>query len=148
VLGPTFPNRSYLMAATSFGHLATNDSFPPFGGYKPITGTIFGLMEKGQVTWADYFQDFPQGGIFQPLDPDSLLLPLSFAQLAGAPTLPPLPEVAFVDPTLGVFGRQTENDEHPPTDIQRGQAFVSQVVNAVRNSSFWKDTVILVTYDE
>src|SRR6266404_9963524 len=40
VLGPTFPNRSYLLAATSFGHLTTSDSFPPpgSGGYKPITG--------------------------------------------------------------------------------------------------------------
>jgi len=28
VLGPTFPNRSYLMAATSFGHLTTDDTFP------------------------------------------------------------------------------------------------------------------------
>jgi phospholipase C len=154
VLGPTFPNRSYLMAATSFGHLTTSDSFPPFasGGYKPITGTIFDLMEKEQVTWADYFQEVPQGGIFRPfpapIDPHFLFLPILFAQLAGAPTLPSLPQVAFVDPNFGVLARQTENDEHPPTDIQRGQAFVSQVVNAVRNSSFWKDTVILLTYDE
>ena len=68
VLGPTFPNRSYLMAATSFGHLTTSDSFPPpgSGGYKPITGTIFDLMEKNGVTWADYFQDVPQGGSFRP----------------------------------------------------------------------------------
>src|SRR4029077_18975089 len=68
VLGPTFPNRSYLMAATSFGHLTTSDSFPPpgSGGYKPITGTIFDLMEKHGVTWADYFQDVPQGGSFRP----------------------------------------------------------------------------------
>ena len=29
VLGPTFPNRSYLLAATSFGHLTTSDTFPP-----------------------------------------------------------------------------------------------------------------------
>src|SRR6266478_228294 len=39
VLGPTFPNRSYLMAATSFGHLTTSDTLPPNfflpnGGYK------------------------------------------------------------------------------------------------------------------
>src|SRR5499427_5224776 len=34
VLGPTFPNRSYAMAATSFGHLTTNDEIPPLGGYK------------------------------------------------------------------------------------------------------------------
>jgi phospholipase C len=31
VLGPTFPNRSCLMAATSFGHLTTDDTFPPPG---------------------------------------------------------------------------------------------------------------------
>jgi phospholipase C len=52
VLGPTFPNRSYLLAATSFGHLTTSDSFPPpgSGGYKPITGTIFDLMDTNSVT--------------------------------------------------------------------------------------------------
>jgi phospholipase C len=62
LLGPTFPNRSYLMAATSFGHLTTNDTFPPLGstGYQPITGTIFDLLDKNNVTWADYFQDAPQ----------------------------------------------------------------------------------------
>jgi phospholipase C len=61
VLGPTFPNRSYFMAATSFGHLTTSDTFPPPGGYKPITGTIFDLLEKNGITWNDYFQDAPQG---------------------------------------------------------------------------------------
>ncbi|MGZ4889883.1 MAG: phospholipase C, partial [Candidatus Angelobacter sp.] len=154
VLGPTFPNRSYLMAATSFGHLTTSDSFPlpGSGGYKPITGTIFDLMEKQGVTWADYFQDVPQGGSFRPfpspIDPHFLPLPVFLGQLAGAPGLPPLPQVSFVDPNLGVLGITKENDEHPPTDIQRGQAFVSQVVNAVRNSPFWKDTIIILTYDE
>ena len=68
--------------------------------------------------------------------------------MPALPALPPLPQVSFVDPNLGVLGITKENDEHPPTDIQRGQAFVSQVVNAVRNSPFWKDTIILFTYDE
>ncbi|HWZ45762.1 MAG TPA: alkaline phosphatase family protein [Candidatus Saccharimonadales bacterium] len=152
VLGPTFPNRSYLLAATSFGHLTTSDSFPPPGGYKPITGTIFDLMEKNQVTWSEYFQDVPAGGSFRsfpsPLDPHFLPLPVFLGQLAGKPGLPPLPEVSFVDPNLGVLGRKNENDEHPPTDIQRGQAFVSLVVNSVRNSPFWKDSIIVFTYDE
>ena len=48
--------------------------------------------------------------------------------------------MAFVDPNFGLFGT--------PTDIQRGQAFVSQVVNAVRNGPFWQDSVIFITYDE
>lgn len=157
VLGPTFPNRSYLMAATSFGHLTTAEIGPPAGttGYKPITGTIFDLIDSNKVSWADYFQDFPQGGTFRsvglvaPPDPHFLPLKLFLAQVTGAPGLPTLPEVSFIDPNFGLLGGfKTENDEHPPTDIQRGQAFVSQVVNAVRNGPFWKDSIILITYDE
>ena len=150
VLGPTFPNRSYLLAATSFGHLTTSEVFPPPGGYKPITGTIFDLLDKNHVTWADYFSDVPQGGSFRPFpgDPHFLPLKLFLAQAAGAPGVGSLPEVSFVDPNFGVFGIKFETDEHPPTDIQRGQAFVSQVVNAVRSGPNWKDSIIFITYDE
>jgi phospholipase C len=155
VLGPTFPNRSYLMAATSFGHLTTSDSFPPPGstGYKPITGTIFDLLDAGGVTWADYFSDVPQGGSFRPFsataaDPHFLPVSVFLAQAAGAPGLPPLPQVAFVDPNFGVLSPAAENDEHPPFDIQRGQAFVSRLLNAVRSGPFWKDSIVFLTYDE
>jgi phospholipase C len=153
VIGPTFPNRSYLVAATSFGHLTTNDTFPPPGGYRPITGTIFDLLEANHVSWADYFQDAPQGGAFRPfsataIDPHFFPLPVFLAQAAGAPGVPELPSVSFVDPNFGLFGAASENDEHPPTDIQRGQAFVSRVISAVRNGPHWADSVIFVVYDE
>lgn len=149
-LGPTFPNRSFFMAATAFGHLTTAEVFPPKGGYKPITGTIFDLLDKNNVTWADYFQDAPQGGSFRPFPGDPHFLPLTvfLAQAAGAPGVGDLPSVSFVDPNFGLFGIKFENDEHPPTDIQRGQAYVSQVINAVRNGPFWKDSIIFITYDE
>src|SRR5262249_31647028 len=145
VLGPTFPNRSYLMAATSFGHLTTNDIFPPPGGYKPITGTIFDLMNRFGVTWADYFQDAPQAGSFLPGDPHFLPASVFLAQAAGVPGAGALPQVSFVDPNFGLSGTALENDEHPPTDIQRGQAYVAQVINAVRNGPFWKDSIIFLT---
>jgi phospholipase C len=155
VLGPTFPNRSFLLAATTFGHLTTSETFPPPGGYKPITGTIFDLMEAHGVSWADYFQDAPQGGSFRPFsltpggsDPHFMPLPIFLAQAAGTPGAGALPQVSFIDPNFGIFGRKFENDEHPPTDIQRGQAVVSQIVSAVRNGPFWKDSIIFVTYDE
>jgi len=153
VLGPTFPNRSYLLAAASFGHLTTSDTFPPPGGYKPITGTIFDLLDANKITWADYFQDAPQGGSFRAfsataIDPHFLPLKLFLAQAAGVPGVGELPSVSFVDPNFGLFTRKAENDEHPPTDIQRGQAFVSKVLSAVRNGPFWQDSVIFITYDE
>jgi phospholipase C len=153
VLGPTFPNRSFLAAATSFGHVTTQDDIPPPGGYQPITGTIFDLLEANGVSWADYFQDVPQGASFRTfsatqVDPHFLPLPVFLAQVAGAPGVGTLPAVSFVDPKFGFFEDHAGNDEHPPTDIQRGQAFVSQVVNAVRNGPFWKDSVIFIAWDE
>jgi phospholipase C len=146
VLGPTFPNRAYLLAATSFGHLTTSDTFPPAGGYKPITGTILDLLNKAGISWADYFQDAPQAFVFSSTNASHFLpLPVFLAQAAGLGTLP---QVAFVDPNFGLEGTAAENDEHPPTDIQRGQAYVSQVVSAVRNGPYWKDSIIFITHDE
>ena len=95
VLGPTFPNRAYLMAATSFGHLTTNDSFPPPGGYKPVTGTIFDLLNKYRVSWADYFQDAPQAASFLPNPSHFLPLVVFLAQAAGFPGLGSLPQVSI-----------------------------------------------------
>ncbi len=147
VLGPTIPNRFYLMAATSFGHLTTADAVPPPGGYKPITGTIFDLLSAAGVSWVDYFQDVPQAADFiTPTAQHTLPLAVFLAQAAGADG--GLPAVSFIDPNFGTSGSATENDEHPPTDIQRGQAFVSQVVNALRNGPFWKDSILFITYDE
>lgn len=122
LLGPTFPNRSYLLAATSFGHLTTDDTFPPPAstGYKPNTGTIFDLLDKNNVTWADYYQDAPQGASFRTFvttgpgnnDPHFLPLTTFFAQTSTGT----LPSVAFVDPNFGLTGRSRKMTSiRPPT---------------------------------
>jgi phospholipase C len=53
-----------------------------------------------------------------------------------------LPAVAFVKP-LG------PDNEHPGyTNLTRGQQHVLELVAAVMNSPYWKDTAIIITYDE
>lgn len=153
MLGPTFPNRAYFLAGTSFGHLVTSDEVPPGNGYQPINGTIFDLLDRNGVSWADYFTDVPQGASYRPfgstlIDPAFLPVAVFLAQAAGLPGAGELPAVSFVDPGFGLLGSASSSDEHPPTDIQRGQAFVSQVVNAMRNGPFWRDSVIFIVYDE
>jgi phospholipase C len=60
-----------------------------------------------------------------------------------------LPSVAFVDPAFGIFpDGPAENDEHPGSDIRIGQNHVAQIVNAIRNSPNWKNSIIFITYDE
>jgi phospholipase C len=53
-----------------------------------------------------------------------------------------LPAVAFIKP----FG---EDNEHPGyTKLIRGQRHVARLVKAIRDSSYWKDSLIVITYDE
>jgi phospholipase C len=53
-----------------------------------------------------------------------------------------LPAVSFVKPV-------GENNEHPGyATLLRGQQHVADLVDAVRQSPYWADTAIIVTYDE
>ena len=147
VIGQTFPNRDYLMAATSFGHVTTSETAPPNGGYQPITGTIMDLMDLYNVSYTNYYVDLPLTSFsFRPLPMagHAQLLSAFFAD-AGAGTLP---QVSVINPNFGLFGVASENDEHPPTDIRKGQEFVSAIVNAVRDGPNWKDSIVFITYDE
>jgi acid phosphatase len=60
----------------------------------------------------------------------------------AAATAGNLPAVSFVKP-VGV------NNEHPGyTDLLTGQQHTIDLINAVRNGPNWKDTAIVITYDE
>jgi phospholipase C len=147
IIGQTFPNRSYFVAGTSFGHLTTSEIITP-GGYKPITGTIYGLMDAAGVTWTDYFSDLPYSAIFT--NSPGHTKPVSmFAADAAADALP---DVSFIDPSAfadqAINGSTYQTDEHPPNDIRAGQYFVSTIVSALRSSPAWSSSVLFFTYDE
>jgi len=143
LLGPTFPNRAYALAATSFGHLNTAEQFPPPGGYKPVNGTILDLLDRHNVFWVNYVSDVPSTGSFRPFLSEHIRPITQFFTDAATGQLPP---VAFVDPAFGFGGVQF--DEHPPSNIRAGQFFVSNVVRAVRGGPNWKDSIVFITYDE
>jgi phospholipase C len=41
-----------------------------------------------------------------------------------------------------------ELSEHPPNPISRGQAYVTEVINAIMKSPVWESTVIFLTWDD
>ena len=144
----TVPNRMYLYAATSFGHLVTTvgESIPPAGGYKPINGTILDMLDNASVSWGEYVDasgltelGIPYGALFRnpPLPPHFQTVDDFMSQAASGD----LPSVAFVDFSIS-------NSEHPPYDIRAGEAEVAGIINAVRTGPNWKDSIIFWTYDE
>ena len=142
VPGPTFPNREYLLAGTSFGHI--QNDLPAAGLPGP---SIFNELDAAGITWKDYFSDLPSSFLF------------AYARLHAAGHLAPiaayyadaaagtLPQVAFVDPKF-TGTNNTETDEHPPVNIQVGQRFVSGVVQALFASPVWSSSALFLTYDE
>ena len=107
------------------------------------------MLNAADVSWTDYYSDLPvladllrrQPRISEPLG--------HFAADATAGTLP---AGSFIDPSAlpsqTINGNLYETDEHPPNDIRAGQYFVSTVINALRNSPSWNDSLLILTYDE
>jgi len=146
VIGPTLPNRLYYMAATSFGHTTTGEAIPPIpAGYRPITGTLLDLMDKEHVSWMNYYSDLPSSAYLRPFLSEHLA-PIS--QFATDLAAGHLADVTYIDADFGILHPSQESDEAPPNSIRRGQYFVAQNVAAIRNSKFWSDTIIIITYDE
>src|SRR5262245_36674980 len=147
VIGQTFPNRAYLAAGTSFGHLTTGEIITP-GGYKPLGGTIYDRLDAAGITWVDYYTDLPFSLIFATSSGHTKPIS-SFATDAAAGTLP---QVAFVDSSftadVPINGSTYETDEHPPADIRAGEYATSQIITALRNSPSWNDSILFLTYDE
>ena len=51
-----------------------------------------------------------------------------------------LPPVTFVDPA--------EGDEHPPNDVQNGEAWFRRIYLAATASPLWQGMALFLTYDE
>ena len=142
VPGPTYPNRFFLIAGTSFGR--TRNEFPQKANeYGP---SIYDRMNDAGIAWKAYYSDIPFAGFFAGARAhvENIVTIDQFFEDAANGTLP---QVAYLDPKFG--GDTTEeNDEHPPSNVQLGQAFVADVVQALFESPNWGRTALFIEYDE
>ncbi|HUL98819.1 MAG TPA: alkaline phosphatase family protein, partial [Mycobacterium sp.] len=143
VLSQTFPNRLYLLAGTSFGHIRNDTVGLPFP-------SVFNLLDNAALTWRIYASQYPvsYGGLFFAYVSNNRpahVFPQSqfYTDLANGD----LPSVVFIDPDL-IDTPDKENDEHPPADVQVGQKFVADAINGLMGSSAWASSALFFTYDE
>jgi phospholipase C len=141
LLGPTWPNRMYFYAASSFG--ITSNNFPN------AINTLPDYLEERGVDWKIYTAGGTPGyalfiAQFLKYREAHLFTIADFYTDAAAGKLP---QVALVDPLLGEEDYD-RNDEHPPAVATIGQAFVSTVVNALTQSPNWPSAAMFITYDE
>jgi phospholipase C len=138
-MAQTDPNRRYLIAGTSLGLI--NDTFPT---ELPPNGVIFEQFNKHGISWKDYYSNLPSLGVFLPLLADPMLRSgvVKIDQFFEDAAAGKLPAFSLVEPN---YDKQSEEN---PQDIQYGDQFVGQVVNAVMSSPNWAKTMLIWTYDE
>jgi phospholipase C len=138
ILAETYPNRFFMHSAqTDRLHNNFNVSTVP---------TIWdSLNQPGGPTGRYYFSDLPFLGLWAQ---KYLSISSPFARFLADAAAGTLPNVSFVDPRFEDEGSGTSGDDHPHAHIGAGDAFLSQIFQAVTKGPGWESTVLVVTYDE
>ncbi len=144
LLGPTYPNRYYLLTGTSFGQI--KNTIPNLGGSDYSQPTIFEQLDAAGVSWKLYYSDLPFAFLFGYVRAHAGTNLAPIAQYFVDAAAGALPQVAFIDPAFSEG--EGQNDEHPPINVQKGQQFVASVVNALMASPHWSRSALFITYDE
>jgi len=162
--GPTWPNRFFLLAATSGGlddspsKLDTVTS-TTVEGYRFENGNIFDLLDDNCIDWVIFEgDDFPVSfalngmnlnalqGRFKDFDDfESEVNKADFS-----------PKFLFIEPQYGSHKFDVAgpgdftcgNSMHPLDDVIRGERLVKKVYETLRNSPHWEKSLLLVTFDE
>jgi phospholipase C len=132
VMGPTFPNRWYLHSGQSGGYNYNELQLP---SHWP---TIYDRLDAAGVPWRYYYTDLPfllTMGV--PIGNQFALDQYFVDAMRGE-----LPPVVMVDPGFAL------NDDHPPHHPLLGQQFIASIYNALATSPQWRNTLMVVTYDE
>lgn len=141
----TWPNRFFAHTGTAGGYV-DNHTFPvPFEA-----PSLFRRMEDCGKSWRVYFHDMPQSILLRDVWDSCLLRYRFFSQFLADAHTGSLPAYSFIEPQYftDLFSSRIPNDEHPPHNVLYGEQLIAQVYNAVRSSPCWKQTLLIITYDE
>jgi phospholipase C len=146
MLGPTMPNLMFYFFATSCGQ--TDNSEATIVSCPDDTPSIFSLMQ-GKASFAVYSDSTPKSFGAAVRLTDTLATSVkSIGDFENDLRNDTLPEVVFVEPNYWHSHIGTENDEHPPSNIQDGQAFVYRITSALMASPAWSSSIMFITWDE
>jgi phospholipase C len=135
----TLPNRAFVCAATSQGHMDDHS--------KSYTcPSIFGLLTNNNIGWSIYGYDqdpLTRQDFTDTTDADDSHFGL-FTDFQAAAAAGTLPAYTFLEPSWGASG----NSQHPNYNVALGEQLIHDVYYALRNVPSWNDTLLIITYDE
>ena len=151
----TWPNRAFAHAGTSNGHVnnGTLTANPSTNALPdPLQWdmrTIFNVLEETGTSWTVYHDTSLIPSLTRTMFPtlwDESLSPhfQHFSHFVDACASGSLPRYSFIEPSFLI----EPNDQHPPHDVAAGEHFLYRIWEAVSTSPAWRDTLLLITFDE
>jgi phospholipase C len=146
----TQPNRSVAFSGYSLIEDTKARPIPvPPGSF------VFEWLEKRNIRWRVYHSGLSFFMLFERFDK---VLGPNFCSIRDLPVdvdsepINEMPQVIFIEPEYSdspVHFGFTVNDNHPPTPIGPGEHFLRDVyATLTKNPKKWKQTLMIVTYDE
>jgi phospholipase C len=140
VMGPTWPNRYYLHAATAAGHktnLPMGLSPPPTVWQRLADRCVpASYYYSGNVPW--YSVTFPANSF----SGNDAVAPQTIDHFFTDAARGALPSFSIIDPDFNV------NDGHPPFDFGMAEAFLSSIHRALAASVHWPRALLVIMFDE
>lgn len=136
-MAETYPNRIYQ-------HAAQTDRITNTTQISTLP-TIWDRLAAAGLSGRYYFSDVP---ILALWGTKYLSISRPLAEFLADCAAGTLPEVSFVDPRFLDEQSGTSGDDHPHADIHNGEAFLNLIYEAVVGSPDWKNTVLVINYDE
>jgi phospholipase C len=142
----TWPNRFFVHTGTANGYVNNSPTHFPY-----VMKTVFQCLAEAGQSWRIYFHDVPQSatlaGIWNDVPTHFREFERDFERDAAAGTLP---SYSFIEPRYFTdpLRNKLPNDEHPPHNVAYGEELIATVYNAVRGGPGWKQTLLVITYDE
>jgi phospholipase C len=135
VLAGSGPTRAFALLATSAGMIHNDDPPPP-----PTTPSIMGSLDQKGISWAVFTDDQPFYGVLGSNWPGLASHVRPSSDFVPAVQGGTLPAVSWLE--------AGGEDEHPPSDVQAGEAWTRTVYEAISNSPLWSTSALFWTYDE
>ncbi|MBI3073554.1 MAG: hypothetical protein HYY84_15695 [Deltaproteobacteria bacterium] len=151
VLGPTWPNRWFVYGATAWGRTKTPDEPVAGDELRRSPHIVKRMRDSGRTV--KFYRD---GAIMWPTAgfADLTMNGVPASQFASDVANDRLANLTYIDPNFmlsphGLPSNALDSDEHPPANIQKGQAFIRGIVATLMSTpKVWKKTVLFITYDE
>jgi phospholipase C len=140
--GPTWPNRIFVHTGTSLGYV-TNSTHNVWD-----QTTVYQLLEAMGISFKVYCGD---GDISQTyvLINKPWVDPMRYFYRDARGSAASFPKYCFIEPHYGTIFKSGQNDQHPLSDVFRGEALIADIYNAIRaNDALWKSSLLVITYDE